>query len=404
MRWRRQLAVASPISIAAVARAIAKSATSRDAISENARRLLADRYGAQSVVLTDSGTSALVLALRAAVRPGGTVGFPGYACVDLAAAALFAGVRVRLYDIDPVSLSPDLASVEALIRRGVDAIVVAHLFGYPADVPAVRELAGREGIPVIEDAAQGAGGSLRGKRLGSLGDLSILSFGRGKGLCAAGGGALMAFAETWARKLDDVRLPAPGSGLSRLAVTGVQWVLGRPLLYALPSMLPWLHLGEMVYHPAHEPVALPAGSGALLPSALDLDTTALADRRRRAQALESAARHAPELATMTPVPGADPGFLRFPIRDLGGGRQANEALGVLRSYPATLAEQAELSPVLMPSEPTIPGATTLRRELFTLPTHQFVTGADLVALADWLREPGSTGESSARLQRGPNAA
>ncbi|MDQ3520445.1 MAG: DegT/DnrJ/EryC1/StrS family aminotransferase, partial [Gemmatimonadota bacterium] len=75
------------------------------------RQRLTERFGAQAVALTDSGTSALVLALRLAAGAGGTVAFPGYACIDLAAAARFAGVRVRLYDVDPASLSPDLDSV-----------------------------------------------------------------------------------------------------------------------------------------------------------------------------------------------------------------------------------------------------------------------------------------------------
>src|SRR5262249_44483228 len=122
----------------------------------------------------------LVLAMRIAAGTSGVVGLPSYACVDLAAAALGAGVRVRLYEVDPATLSPDLDSVRRMISRGVSAIVIAHLFGYPSDVPAVRELADREGVPVIEDAAQGAGGSLHQTRLGALGELAVLSFGRGK--------------------------------------------------------------------------------------------------------------------------------------------------------------------------------------------------------------------------------
>ena len=65
------------------------------------------RYAATDVVLTDSGTSALILALQALVPAGGTVAYPAYACIDLTAAALGAGMRVRLYDLDPATLSPD---------------------------------------------------------------------------------------------------------------------------------------------------------------------------------------------------------------------------------------------------------------------------------------------------------
>ena len=66
-----------------------------------------------------------MLALRALVPAGGTIAYPSYACIDLTTAALGANVRVRLYDIDPVTLSPDLDSLRAAVARGVDAILHA---------------------------------------------------------------------------------------------------------------------------------------------------------------------------------------------------------------------------------------------------------------------------------------
>lgn len=389
MSWRRQLAVASPISIAAVARAAVGSARGARPALAAARALIRDRYGASSVVPTDSGTSALVLALQLAVPRGGVVGFPGYACVDLAAAALFAGVRVRLYDVDPATLSADLDSVDRVLQRGVDAIVVAHLFGYPADVPAVRAHAAAAGVTVIEDAAQGAGGTLGDRPLGSLGDVSVLSFGRGKGLCAGGGGALLGFGAAWDARLAQVQLPAPGFGWAGLAKTAVQWGLGRPSLYAIPSMIPGLRLGEMVYHPASRPGSMSRGSSALLASAFARSGPALAARRLRARALESAARDAPRVAVAHAIAGSEPGYLRFPVRDVSGARHQNAALGILRSYPQTLAEQPQLAPILVPGEPETPGSVELRRSLFTLPTHAFVTDADVAAMRRWLEGAGS---------------
>lgn len=395
---RRQLAVASPISATAVARAFAESIGSRQDIGQRARSLVAEKFHARGVALTDSGTSALVLALRLAVPAGGTVGFPGYACVDLAAASLFAGVRVRLYDVDPVTLSPDLESVERLLERGVNAIVVAHLFGYPADVHVVRRLAEEHGIPVIEDAAQAAGASLHGKPLGSLGDLSVLSFGRGKGLCAGGGGAVLGFDARWAEAANAVRLPVPEKGLSGLLKTAVQWALGRPSLYAAPSMLPWLHLGEMVYHAAAEPRAMSRGSNALLASAFDLQRDELSTRRRNAATLGAVAEKADRIVVTTPIEGAEPGYLRYAVRDTGGSRMASPSLGVLRPYPRAVADQPEMAPALVAGEPPTPGALSLARSLFTLPTHRFVSRTDLARLQQWLL--GGGGDGSAADRRG----
>ena len=68
----------------------------------------------------------------------------------------------------PNTLSADLDSVARVLDAGVDTIVVSHLYGYPADVPGVSRLAAAHGARVIEDAAQGAWGSLLGRRLGAL--------------------------------------------------------------------------------------------------------------------------------------------------------------------------------------------------------------------------------------------
>lgn len=385
MILRRQPPVASPISPMAVARGTLASLRPTPSHREQARALVARRYGATEAVLTDSGTSALVHALRLGVPSGGIVGLPAYACVDLAAAARYAGVRVRLYDLDPATLSPDLQSVRALVQRGVSAVVVAHLFGYPADVPGVRDIAAPAGVAVIEDAAQGTGGTIGGRRLGSMGDLAVLSFGRGKGLCAGGGGALLAFDERWSDAIAGLP-PMPSSrGWTNLAATAVQWALGRPSLYAFPSMLPWLRLGEMVYHPAHEPRGLSAGSSTLLASALAMEDADVATRRRHAHAYDEIVRASPDLAGVTPIARGAAGCLRYPVRDCNAARAANGALGIVRPYPRTLAEQEELQPVLVPGEPPMPGATELRRTLVTLPTHRFVRDVDHEANCRWLQ-------------------
>lgn len=186
--WRRQPPVLSHVPARALVDGLGAAVGVRASACDHVSAALRQRYGCLDALLTDSGTSALILALQKIVPLGGTVAYPAYGCIDLTTAALGAGVRVRLYDVDPATLSPDLDSVRAVIRRGVDAIVVAHLYGYPADMIAVAKIAGEEGIPVLEDAAQGAGGTLCDALLGSIGDVAVLSFGRGKGTTGGSGG------------------------------------------------------------------------------------------------------------------------------------------------------------------------------------------------------------------------
>lgn len=381
MIGRHQLPVASPISVAGLARGAAAVLSGSRTARAGLTSALRERFGAAAVVLTDSGTSALVLALRLAAGSGGTVAYPAYGCVDLASAAEYAGVTVRLYDLDPATLSPDLASVEAVLARGVDAIVVTHLYGFPADVPGVTALASRTGAMVIEDAAQGAAGRLAGITLGAFGPLSVLSFGRGKGLTGGSGGALLAIGTDAAAMLEAVSFDGTSRrGMGELFAAGAQWVLGRPALYGIPMSIPSLQLGEMVYHPAHEPGPLAASAAAMVRTALREADAAAARRRARADVVT---RDLPStIGRITSIARGTSGMLRLPVcitPDVPATR-----LGIVPGYPRTLAEQPEMRPLLASGEGEHPGAMTLRRLLHTVPVHDFITPRDLHAIRMWL--------------------
>jgi len=302
---RKQLPVSSTITARSLVRALAPSVIGGAGARAALEASLRPAFGASSATLVDSGTSALAMAMRATTRAGGVIALPAYACVDVGAAAIFAQLRVRLYDVDPSTLSADLDSVSRVLAQGVDTIVVAHLYGYAADVPGVAALAAAHGVPVIEDAAQGAWGTLLGKRLGAFGPLTVLSFGRGKGMTGGGGGALLGIGANVPGALvtANEHLASPGSSLRTLAVTSAQWALGRPSLYSLPSAIPVLHLGETIYHPAHDPRRISAASASLARASLARADADLALRRRHAEALARAAEGATSVRVMRPIAG-----------------------------------------------------------------------------------------------------
>ena len=380
---RHQLAVAPRITLSSLARAGVAQLDPRLRVVSELQAKLRSQFSASRCLLTDSGTSALVLALRMLLPRGGVVGLPGYGCVDITSAVKFAGVDARLYDIDPATLSPDLDSVKRLLKRGVNALLVAHYYGYPADVPAVRSLASEYGVPVLEDAAQAAGGYLHGERLGALGEVSVLSFGRGKGLFGGGGGALLVRSPE-RNCLEDLAPLGRAHGVSELLAAGAQWLLGRPRLYGIPASIPSLRLGEMVYHPAHEPRSLSSVAASLTLTALANERHDRQSRARKASVFHALATDADGLTPIHPIDGGDPGYLRFAVLDRSRSRRVAGSLGVMSGYPRTLREQMELRPHLMAGEPATPGATELRESLFTLPTHAFVTKMDFVALQTWM--------------------
>lgn len=386
MTWRRIPPVSSPIAplslVSAAASAFGFMEPPRDEVS----RLLEDNFDALDVLLTASGTEALTLAIRATAPAGAIVAMPGYVCIDLITAAQGSGVRVALYDVDPTTLSPDPESVRGTLRRGARAIVVAPLYGYPVHMQTISAIAEEAGVPVIEDAAQAAGATLDRTPVGSFGDLTVLSFGRGKGMTGGSGGALLIRQANFLDWGEDAsaRLLKAASGVQEIVALSAQLALGRPQTYTIPASIPALGLGEMIYKPPREPRAISMAAVPVLRAALRLNPAEVETRRRVARELTAAHARTNRFTAIAPVAGANPGYLRFATLDARGDARPNASLGALRGYPISLDEHVETKRVLVEGQPDLPGARVLRDRLFTLPTHSMVTAADIARLSAWL--------------------
>jgi dTDP-4-amino-4,6-dideoxygalactose transaminase len=142
---------------------------------------------AGGAVGVSSGTAAIELSLRViGLQPGDEVITTAHTFIATAEAITNAGGRPVFADIDPATFNIDPSQVEALVTDRTRAIVPVHLYGQPADLPAVMEIAQRRGLYVIEDAAQAVGAEIDGRRCGSIGDLACFSFYPGKNLGAYG--------------------------------------------------------------------------------------------------------------------------------------------------------------------------------------------------------------------------
>jgi len=351
------------------------------------RELLARDYSADSVTLFASGTQALQVALTEAavgLGPTATVALPAFTCFDVATAAVGARLRIALYDIDPTTLAPDVDSLTAALNAGARIVVVAPLFGFPVYWEAVCACAAPVGALVVEDAAQGSGARWRGLPLGSLGQTSVLSFGRGKGWTGGGGGALLTRRHGTPPTVGTGR--QLGAELRVLTRAAAQWAFGRPALYGIPAALPWLGLGETLYRDPVPPRPLPRASAGLLLRDIAPSRREAAERRRRAEGLLAAIHRAPHVRAIQPLPGAVPGYLRLPVRverGLGGLAQVAAArrLGIERSYPNPLSELPAVRERLVGSAREWPGAVELARDLITLPTHSLLSAREMEQVA-----------------------
>jgi dTDP-4-amino-4,6-dideoxygalactose transaminase len=355
---------------------------------------LARRFEADRVALTGSGTQALQLALAQVGSPESSpplVALPAYTCFDVATAAVASRVRVTFYDLDPVSLTPDAQGVRAALAAGAQALVANSLFGFPLDWGWLRAECEGAGALLIEDAAQGIGTEWDGKPGGSFGDLTVLSFGRGKGWTGGSGGALLvrgrASGEAGEISLDSKLLAPRAAARAKGAVALLgQWALGRPALFGIPAAIPGLGLGETHYRSPTPTMRITALAAATV---LRHEEEATAEVDRRRTTAERWAATFAALPTMGDTPRLcrpiDPegcSYLRLPMRASGASAEACVGLdalraGIAQAYPRALTELAPLAPLVVGPGRPARGAEELARRLFTLPTHSHVTQADL---------------------------
>ena len=149
-----------------------------------------------------NGTDAIYIALRAlGIGQGDEVITAANSFIATSEAITMTGARVVFADVDPRTHNIGAEQISPLISEKTKAIVPVHLYGRPADMPAIEELAHKHGIVIVEDAAQAHGAEINGKRTGTFGNAACFSFYPGKNLGAYGdAGAIVTGDEALARK------------------------------------------------------------------------------------------------------------------------------------------------------------------------------------------------------------
>jgi perosamine synthetase len=385
--WPRQhTPVYSPIRTRDLLKALEAGLLQRTDPRSKLAGILRDQYRAEHVVLCGSGTQALQVALVAALRRVGEcpVALPAYTCFDVGAAAVATDVPIALYDVEPGTLVPDMAGLRRVLREGARIVVVSPLFGISPDWDGLLECAAEHGAVVIEDAAQGHGARWQGRPLGSLAPLSILSFARGKGWTGGRGGAVLFRGGGFE---EDLRSPPRTAELRLVLEATAMRYLGQPALYALPSRVPWLGLGDSRYRPAPAPGAMTRSAAALLAGSRERADEEADARRRIAAWWDQHVTRREHIRKVRVDPASTPGYLRYPLGlrgGLGGIPDRAEAvrLGLAPVYPDALAALPEVRGRLVDGSGSWPGAEELAAELVTLPTHSRLTPDERSRLLD----------------------
>lgn len=165
-----------------------------------------DRFKAQKVMLTTSGTTALdMAALMCDINPGDEVILSSFTFSSTATAFVLAGAKLVFVDIRPDTMNIDETKIEAAITERTKVIAVTHYAGVACEMDAIMEIASRYGLKVVEDAAHAPLATYKGKQLGTIGDFGCFSFHETKNYSMGEGGAIIVNTPDYNEKAEILR-------------------------------------------------------------------------------------------------------------------------------------------------------------------------------------------------------
>lgn len=346
-----------------------------------------------------SGTAALAAAITAASRlkpvDEPEVIVPAYGCPDLISAAVFAGVKPVLVDLEADRPWMDLELLATRISAQTVAIIAVNLFGISERMEQLRPLAEQAGAVLIEDSAQ-AFPSGKERDIWA-GDLVVLSFSRGKPVSLLGGGAVLCREgahEALCEVLHDILPRSRGQLVDthqlltfRLKAVLYNWMI-HPRLYWLPQAMPFLHLGETHYYPLNSIQGMDRLRLSILPANVKVYRSNSSKTKEKILAMLDDLDL--EVCGITDLPNAckiteGRRLLRYPLlvepetRDQLYDELHRFGLGPSLMYPTVLPKISGLGSILQ-SQGVFPAASSFAERLLTLPTHQQVGQVDIAKM------------------------
>jgi perosamine synthetase len=347
-------------------------------------------FKVRHVFLVSSGKAALTLILLAlkSLSDRRQVVIPAYTCFSVPSAIVKAGLEVTLCDIDPVSFDFDYKLLPEVMTSKTLCVVPDHLFGIPSDMERLVGLCKDQGVFVVEDAAQAMGGRYKGKMLGTVGDVGFFSLGRGKNITCGSGGVIVTNSDTIANAIAahycNLREQGIASVLKNFFQLLLMSVFIRPSLYWLPAGLPFLKLGETVFHKDFPIEKLSKKKAGILRHWQNR-----LDRSNRTRA-ETAIYWEKNLQMKSSHHATIP-YLRLPvlmgrseITDRIYSLSQKKGLGISTMYPTPVNEIEELKVTFNGKD--FPSAKMVAERLLSIPTHHLLSEEDKESICKLFHE------------------
>lgn len=369
--------------------------------SKHFEKALINYTNAKHCYLFNSGRTVMVFILKALSKQTddskNEVVIPAYTCFSVPAAIARSGLKIRLVDIDPMTMDYNYEKLFNIDFTKVLAIMAGNLFGIVSDWQKLWSIAKDKGVFLIDDAAQSMGSGYEGKPSGILGDVGFYSLGRGKNLSVYSGGILLTNDDKIADSIKDdilnMRKCSYSCEMNSLILIIVYSLLLKPWLYWIPDMMPFLGLGktifDMDFH-LDKLTNLQACLGNILYSKLeDINQKRIDNSKKLAEGILKIEWYK--------IPGYSeercPVYLRFPLlaSDISRRNQAIDSLrktGISASfmYPSTIRQIPGIDKYLASPEDDFQGAQIVVERLLTLPTHSYVNNKDIHKMISCLTE------------------
>lgn len=359
---------------------------SRVEASEDLAHALAAHAERRRGWLISTGRAAMTVLLRAVKARADArrtdVVVPAYTCYSVPASVARAGLKPRLCDIDPRTLSPDLDRLQRIDPSRTLAIVSANLYGLPNALSEMEAWADRNGVIMLDDAAQALGAAYAGRPVGGFGAAGIYSFDKGKNITSLEGGAIVASDAALCEEIDRTVANLARTPVSRTLLTASKLIayslLLHPRAYGIVQSLPVLGLGRTIYEDSYPITRYSNTLARITRSLMERLTDLTSTRERNALALCDALRDVHEVEPIALLPSARGAYTRLPIlvpperRASILGALQSAGIGATASYPSALSDVREVIALIDPEDRDTPGAREVANRIVTLPTHPYV--------------------------------
>lgn len=365
----------------------------REGYATRLERGIKEHFDVRHLFFVSSGKAALALILAAlkSLSDRRQVVIPAYTCFSVPSAIAKAGLEITLCDVDPLSFDFDYKLLPQVMTSNTLCVVPDHLFGIPSDMDRLVALCKDRGVFIVEDAAQAMGGRYKGKTIGTIGDVGFFSFGRGKNITCGSGGVIVtnsdAIAKAVAAQYANLREPGVASALKDFFQVLFMSVFIRPSLYWLPAGMPFLRLGETIFHKDFPVEKLSRRKAGLLRHWWKRLTQSNQTRTETAIYLSE------RLQMKAPWPPPIP-YLRLPVlmdsreaRDRIYSLSQKRGLGISRMYPSPINDIEEIKASFKGKD--FPAAEMIAEKLLTVPTHHLLSEKDKKSISELFREAAS---------------